>query len=74
MSRVLHKSWQSDRPLQPGSRRVKWYEGSDFQGGDCDIRLEFLTPTEKFSQYYTFREDAQADYEAFIAGTLLVTS
>ena len=61
-TRTYHKGWQSDRPLQRDSRRVKWYQGQ------YDIRLMFEDQYGRTNRYYTDPEKAQKDYEAFISG------
>jgi hypothetical protein len=67
--RAYHKSWQSDRPLKPDSRRVKWYRPGD---PDETIRLEFMDEFGKVNCYYATEAEATASYEAFIAGEVSV--
>lgn len=64
--RWLLKSWQSDRPLKPDSKRVRWYDSEN------DIRLVFEDKFGKTERFYDNRDEAQLDWEAFIDGKLTV--
>ena len=68
--RAHHKSWQSDRPLKRDSRRVRWFQGN--VGGQLSIRLNFEDGDGSCNRFYTSKEEANAEYEAFIAGELSV--
>jgi hypothetical protein len=61
VSRALHKVWQSDRPLKPSSRRVKFYKAPE----GVTTRLEFMDAHGKVNCYYDTPEEAQAAYEQF---------
>lgn len=63
--RSFHKGWQDKRG--PGwTRRVWLYLG---QEGEA-VRVKFSDVEEhrEFSQFYMRREDAERDYERFVAG------
>lgn len=59
--RAYHKGWQSDRPLKPTSRKVKWYRGET-------TRLQFEDTTGKIHRVYKSVEVATSVYESYIAG------
>ena len=67
--RVYHKSWQDRRP--EWRRRVRWFEGGESES----IRLKFtdLDEGRECNRFYTDRELATADYEAFIASEVTVS-
>lgn len=68
--RSLHKSWQDRRP--EWRRRVRWYEGRI--GDALSIRLKFTDFAEgrECNRFYTDRDRATSDYEAFIASETTV--
>lgn len=63
--RAFHKSWQNKRP--GWTRRVRWYQQTLPY---LSIRLNFIDFDEhrECNRFYTDRDEATRDYEAFIAG------
>lgn len=57
--RFLHKAWQDKRPTP--TRRVRWYEPDSGEG----VRIAF-----EVNRVYESHEEAERDYEDFIAGDL----
>lgn len=64
--RYRHKSWQDRRPSP--TRRVAMFVG------EFDVRLKFEDETGNVNRFYPDKDAAQADWDAFIAGTESVSS